>query len=164
MAEYKNGVNVFGNVSVSKEDISAEVQTGRVVIVDQDRYESDSAYKAKVDKCVEEGFMRSDSAGSSGGSSSGGGGVALPAVKYAVNAHVTSITCDTPFEDVMNFVHNGIPFVLFCYYDGDVTDVVVFPPQITSITDEVFFTVSINGVSVRVRHTAESITMEPLSE
>ena len=80
MAEYKNGVSALGNVSVSKEDTAAEVRTGRVVFVDEYKYENDAAYKAKVDKCVEEGFMRSDEAGSGGGS---GASIPTPTVEDA---------------------------------------------------------------------------------
>ena len=58
MAEYKNGVNAFGNMSVSKEDRSAEVETGRAVFVDEDKYANDPDYKLKVDKCLAEGFHR----------------------------------------------------------------------------------------------------------
>lgn len=67
MAEYKNGVNAFGNMSVSKEDRSAEVETGRAVFVDEDKYTNDPDYKLKVDKCLAEGFHR---VGESGGGSS----------------------------------------------------------------------------------------------
>ena len=67
MAEYKNGVNAFGNMSVSKEDRSAEVETGRAVFVDEDKYANDPDYKLKVDKCLAEGFHR---VGGGGGGSS----------------------------------------------------------------------------------------------
>lgn len=78
MAEYKNGVSALGNVSVTKDDTAAEVRTGRVVFVDEDKYENDAAYKAKVDKCVEEGFHRvSEDGSSSGGGSGSGGGTPL---------------------------------------------------------------------------------------
>lgn len=58
MAEYKNGFNYRGNMSVDKEDYSPDVKTGRAVFVDEDKYTNDTAYKAKVDKCVEQGFHR----------------------------------------------------------------------------------------------------------
>ena len=70
MAEYKNGFNFRGNMSVDKEDYAPDVQTGRAVFVDEDKYTNDASYKAKVDKCVEEGFHRI----SEGDTPSGGGG------------------------------------------------------------------------------------------
>ena len=56
MAEYYNGVGAQGNMSVSADRITPDVQTGRVVFVDTALYESDTRYKAKVDQCVAEGF------------------------------------------------------------------------------------------------------------
>lgn len=96
MAEYKNGVNFRGNMSVEADDISPEVKTGRVVFVDEDLYESNEEYKAKVDKCVEEGFMRSDEAGSGGGS---GGGLEICVVK--INPQYSQeIIADKTFAEV----------------------------------------------------------------
>ena len=70
MAEYKNGVNYRGNMPVEKDDVNPDVQTGRIVFVDEHRYTSDSTYKARVDKYIREGFYKV-----SKGSSSGDGGV-----------------------------------------------------------------------------------------
>ena len=58
--EYKNGVNAYGNMSVSTDRVSPDVQTGRYVLVDTALYESDEGYKAKVDKCIAEGFVQID--------------------------------------------------------------------------------------------------------
>lgn len=66
MAEYKNGVNFRGNMSVEKNNVNPDVQTGRAIFVDDDKYEEDPEYKLKVDKCLSEGFHRV-------GSSEGGG-------------------------------------------------------------------------------------------
>lgn len=56
--EYKNGVNAMGNMSVSADRVSPDVQTGRYVLVDTALYEADEGYKAKVDKCLAEGFVQ----------------------------------------------------------------------------------------------------------
>lgn len=56
--EYKNGVNAMGNMSVSADRVSPDVQTGRYVLVDGALYEADEGYKAKVDQCLAEGFVR----------------------------------------------------------------------------------------------------------
>lgn len=72
MAEYKNGVTPFGNVPVTKETVAPEVKTGRAVFVDEDLYQKDNGYKAKVDKCIYEGFHRVSDNGSGSGSVSGG--------------------------------------------------------------------------------------------
>lgn len=58
MAEYTNGTNAFGNMAVTKQDRASDVQTGRAVFVDEDKYANDAKYKAKVDKCLAEGFHR----------------------------------------------------------------------------------------------------------
>ena len=58
--EYKNGVNAMGNVSVSKDRVSPDVQTGRYVLVDTALYESDEGYAEKVDRCLAEGFVQID--------------------------------------------------------------------------------------------------------
>lgn len=70
MAEYKNGVNSFGVMSVEKEDTSSDIQTGRAVYVDDDKYSKDSKYRKRVDQYVAEGFHR---IGDSGTPVSGGG-------------------------------------------------------------------------------------------
>lgn len=70
MAEYKNGFDYRGSMPVERQDSAPDVQTGRAVFVDEDLYEKDAGYKAKVDKCVEEGFHRISGDGSEGG---GGG-------------------------------------------------------------------------------------------
>lgn len=62
----------------SPAETDIDIQTGRAVYVDSDRYESDEAYKARVDKYVAEGFHmikdgESSDGGSDGGDSSGGG-------------------------------------------------------------------------------------------
>lgn len=72
MAEYRNGLNYRGQMAVEKKDVNSDVQTGRAVFVDEDKYEKDADYKAKVDKCIEQGFHRVSVDGSSGGE---GGGV-----------------------------------------------------------------------------------------
>ena len=58
--EYKNGVNAMGNMSVASDRVSPDVQTGRYVMVDTALYAADDEYKAKVDKCIAEGFVRID--------------------------------------------------------------------------------------------------------
>lgn len=68
MSEYKNGLNSMGNMSVGKDDISHDPVTGRAVFIDDDRYAADTAYKAKVDDLIKQGFHRV-SEGSGGGSS-----------------------------------------------------------------------------------------------
>ena len=68
MSEYKNGLNSMGNMSVGKDDISHDPVTGRAVFIDDDRYDADSAYKAKVDGLIKQGFHKV-SEGSGGGSS-----------------------------------------------------------------------------------------------
>ena len=60
MAEYKNGVNAFGNMSVNTKDVSEAVDTGRNVYYSSKKYEADAAYKAKIDKYVAEGFQLVD--------------------------------------------------------------------------------------------------------
>lgn len=72
MAEYRNGLNYRGQMAVEKKDVNSDVQTGRAVFVDEDKYEKDADYKAKVDKCIEQGFHRVSGDGS-GGSSGGRG-------------------------------------------------------------------------------------------
>ena len=103
MAEYKNGVNFRGNMSVEADDISPEVKTGRVVFVDEDLYESNEEYKAKVDKCVEEGFMRSDEAGS-GGSSGGGAVLIVNAVDHPDESRVY---LDRTWNEIKSAMLNG---------------------------------------------------------
>lgn len=67
MSEYKNGLNSMGNMSVGKDDISHDPVTGRAVFIDDARYDADSAYKAKVDGLIKQGFHKV-SEGSGGGS------------------------------------------------------------------------------------------------
>ena len=93
----------------------------------------------------------------------GGGGLSLPTVKYSVNAYLTSITCNTSFEDVRDCVQNGTPFLLCVFYDGDGTDAVIFPQNAIADSAEVNFEVSLNGMSFTVTHTADSITLTPVS-
>ena len=62
--EVKYNVSAFDNTPVTA---GPEVHTGRAVFVDEDLYEKDASYKAKVDKCIEEGFHRVVE-GESGGS------------------------------------------------------------------------------------------------
>ena len=99
MAEYKNGVNFRGNMSVEADDISPDIKTGRIVFVDDDLYESDTAYKAKVDKCVEEGFVKSSDVGSGGG---GGGSEHLVAT-YNSTTHVL----DKTYGEIAQAIENG---------------------------------------------------------
>lgn len=94
----------------------------------------------------------------------GGGGESLPVVKYAVNAYVTSITCDTPFEDVENLVENGNPFLLFVFYDGDGTEAVIFPQSVITNESSVYFDVSLQGHEFVVMHDADSLTIDPKTE
>ena len=68
MSEYKNGVNYRGNMSVEVKDRNPEVHTGRAVFIDDELYEKDSVYKARVDKCLEEGFHPVKDSGGGGGS------------------------------------------------------------------------------------------------
>ena len=67
--EVKYNVSAFDNTPVTA---GPEVHTGRAVFVDEDLYEKDASYKAKVDKCIEEGFHRVVE-GESGGSGESGG-------------------------------------------------------------------------------------------
>ncbi len=55
--EYKNGVNAMGNMSVSRDRVSPDVQTGRFVLLDNALYDFDEDYAAKIDSCLAEGFM-----------------------------------------------------------------------------------------------------------
>lgn len=96
--------------------------------------------------------------------SGGGGGDSLPVVKYSVDANVTSITCDTPFEDVLGLVENGNPFLLFVFYDGEGTDAVIFPQSVITNSYSVYFDVSLMGHEFRVMHDEESITIDPIIE
>lgn len=101
MAEYKNGVNYAGNMSVNTDDVSPDVVTGRAVFVDDDKYENDSKYKSKVDKCVEEGFYKvssSDTGSSSGSGGSSGGGNDSGAKVIALTATYDEST-DTSYLD-----------------------------------------------------------------
>ena len=97
-------------------------------------------------------------------SSGGGGEDSLPVVKYSVDANITSITCDTSFANVVNLIQNGIPFLLFVFFDGDGTDIALFPTGITSRIDSVYFEMSFGGLDFGITHTADSITIDPLTE
>lgn len=108
MAEYKNGVNALGNISVIRENTAAEVHTGRAVFVDENLYSTDSEYKAKVDKCVEEGFHRiSEDGSSSGGTSSGV--MVLRIVRKEVEGSATKYYTDHLWAEVAEAMANGIP-------------------------------------------------------
>lgn len=68
MSEYKNGLNSMGSMSVGKDDISHDPVTGRAVFIDDARYDADSAYKAKVDDLIKQGFHKvSEGSGGSEG-------------------------------------------------------------------------------------------------
>ncbi len=67
--EVKYNVSAFDNTPVTA---GPEVHTGRAVFVDEELYNSDASYKAKVDKCIEEGFHKVVE-GESGGSGGSGG-------------------------------------------------------------------------------------------
>lgn len=75
MAEYKNGFSALGNVPVSPDRRSSDLQTGRAVYVDEADYSADAKYKDKVDTVEYEGYHREapivvPEKGSSGGSGS----------------------------------------------------------------------------------------------
>ena len=111
MAEYKNGFNYRGNMSVEKEDYAPDVQTGRAVFVDEDKYTNDASYKAKVDKCVAEGFHWI----SEGDTPSGGGvGTALIIREDHVeqSGDVTTIYYDKTYEEVYDAYDAGLPIYL----------------------------------------------------
>lgn len=61
----------------SSKETKKDIQTGRAVYADKDKYENDSAYKADIDKYVREGFhlIFGTPDNPSEGGSSGGGGV-----------------------------------------------------------------------------------------
>lgn len=113
MAEYKNGVNSFGNMSVDSNDVNADVHTGRVVFVDTDKYEADAAYKAKIDKCVEDGFFRSDEFGSGGAANAGSA--------LIVQYNTQNRTLDKTVQEIYDAISAGTP-VLCVYMYGDPAD------------------------------------------
>lgn len=58
MAEYKNGFSALGNVPISPDRRSSDLQTGRAVYVDEADYSADAKYKDKVDTVEYEGYHR----------------------------------------------------------------------------------------------------------
>lgn len=74
MAEYKNGFSALGNVPISPDRRSSDLQTGRAVYVDEADYSANAKYKDKVDTVEYEGYHREapivvPEKGSSGGGS-----------------------------------------------------------------------------------------------
>lgn len=75
MAEYKNGFSALGNVPISPDRRSSDLQTGRAVYVDEADYSADAKYKDKVDTVEYEGYHReAPIVVPEKGSSEGGGG------------------------------------------------------------------------------------------
>ena len=86
--EVKHNVSAFDNTPVTA---GPEVHTGRAVFVDEELYEKDASYKAKVDKCVEEGFHRVVE-GESGGSGESGGDKGYSCTEECVTLTDESVT------------------------------------------------------------------------
>ncbi len=111
MAEYKNGFNYRGNMSVETEDYTPDVQTGRAVFVDEDKYTNDASYKAKVDKCVAEGFHWI-----SEGDTPSGGGVGTALIireeRTELTEDVPTIYYDKTYQEVKDAYDAGLPIYL----------------------------------------------------
>lgn len=96
---------------------------------------------------------------------SGGGGASLPTVKYSADLDTTSITCDTSFDDVVDLIQNAVSFLLFVFFENNDTNIALaFPPGVVYQNNAVYFETSFTGLQFRVVHTADSITISPLTE
>jgi hypothetical protein len=91
-------------------EINRDIQTGRAVYADKDKYENDEAYKASIDKYVREGFhliFGTPDQPSEGGGSSGGGGGAEPLILTDTNG-----TLDKTWQEIYDAFANGSQIVV----------------------------------------------------
>lgn len=106
----------------SPAETDIDIQTGRAVYVDSDRYESDEAYKARVDKYVAEGFHmitdgESSDSESDGGGSSDGGSTASDVLMPIPITYITNgkyYTSEVSFEEARQAILDGrIPILVW---------------------------------------------------
>lgn len=91
------------------------VKTGRAVFVDSEKYESDTAYKARVDKYVAEGFYMvtdgSVSEGSSGGNTASAGALL---VEVTINPEDdVHARADKTFGEIKEAIFAGRPVYFY---------------------------------------------------
>lgn len=103
-----NGTTVPTNRddTYTTKETNRDIQTGRAVYADKDKYENDEAYKANIDKYVAEGFhliFGTPDQPSEGGSGESGGGGAEPLI---VNV-ISDVSLDKTWQEI----HDAFPNV-----------------------------------------------------
>lgn len=83
------------------------VKTGRAVFVDSEKYESDTAYKARVDKYVAEGFYMVTDGSVPEGSGGGGSNIGLLEVNASYDVETDAYTLDKTWQEISDAFPNA---------------------------------------------------------